>query len=1001
MAKAPELHTPEFYTIEAGTPFVDALAQGLLDRAGDDPAALAAMRVLLPTRRACRALRDTFLRIGGGRPLLLPRLTPLGDADEDELEIGEGPGLPPGTPPALPPQRRLLLLARLVMGLPAYESAPDRALALAESLGRLMDQIHTEGLSFSALAGLVPGDYARHWQITVDFLSILSERWPLILAENGVIDTADRRNRVIRALAARWRDLPPPGPVIAAGSTGSIPATADLLHTVACLPQGCVVLPGLDRGMDDDNWAAIGETHPQATLKHLLGLCGADRRAVRDWPHGPVPASPAADEPPALAAKKLEMRRWLAREAMRPEATAGAWRALKDTLGGDSHALLQKSLQQITRLDCDTQQEEAAAIAVLLRETLETPGLRAALVTPDRGLARRVAACCRRWNIEIDDSAGRTLAGSRAGAFLRLCAAAALDGFRPAALLAALRHGLCAADRDLANRLELSVLRGPYTGSGFSFIYQKLDTDAPGDKLLHSFVQKLESAFSAFPGPGEKRDFAAWLDAHIAAAETLAGGPDRLWTGEDGETAASFFAELRENAALLPGMELSAYLAALTRLMEGAAVRPAFGAHPRLAILGQLEARMVQADITILGGLNEGVWPPAPAADPWMSRPMRAGFGLPPAERGTGLAAHDFVQGFCAPRVVLTRSRRVDGAPAVPSRWLQRLDAVLEALDLAPWPENAAPPCLGFARLLDRAPGPPRPAARPAPVPPPEKRPGGLYVTAIEQWMRDPYSIYARHILKLKRLDDLEQEADAALRGNILHAALEQFVRENGDRLPDDAEAALLRAGRAAFGARLEDPRLWAFWWPRFERLAAWFAAHEREWRKTARPALLEAKGETAISHARGTFVLKAKADRVDILNDGRGAVIDYKTGTTPSKVEVESGLAPQLPLEAVILQDGGFEGLAAREPGYIGFWKLSGGQEPGREEQVKIADLPALAAQAREGLAGLAALFADGATPYYSLPRPDRAPPAARQIYAHLARVQEWAALGDSEEAA
>lgn len=993
--------SPCFYTIPAGVPFADALAAGIMAQAGDDPAALTAYKIMLPTRRACRNLRDAFLRLAGGKPLLLPQLLPLGEGDEDELALAGAFAEEGDLPPAIAPLRRRLLLAKLVMKLPDYEDKPDGALAVAAELARLMDQIHTEGLSMDDLATLVPEDYAAHWNITLEFLKILSAAWPEILAAEGVIDGAVRRDKLIRARARFWAENPPQTPIIAAGSTGSIPATSALLRVIAGLPQGSVILPGLDRAIDDESWAALEDSHPQATLRNLLKDADIERHAVEDWPY--TPPADLADEPPGLAARKDEMRRWLARETMRPAATAEAWRKISSTLDGDKKDALSRSLSQVRRFDCDTAQEEANLIALLMRQSLETPGHRTTLVTPDRNLAQRVAATLRRWDIAVDDSAGIPLCETSAGRFLLLCAQAATDGLKPSSLLSLLRHDRVRLDENRAQILSLTekaehfLLRGIAPGPGFSGLFRRLDMKKNDGKDpppgLAEFLQKLEAAFAPLLDLCEKENapFEEFLTAHIALAETLAGGPDHLWRGEDGEESALFLSQLREEAALLPAMTGEDYSAVIRQLMSTNAVRPRYGLHPRLSILGQLEARLIQADLVILGGLNEGTWPPAPAADPWMSRPMRSAYGLPPPERGIGLAAHDFVQGFCAPHVVLTRALRAGNAPSVPARWLQRLDTVLAAAGFDPAAQCPAP-YLMMARTLDHPGEAAAPVQRPAPTPPAEKRPTSLYVTAIEKLMRDPYSIYARYILKLRKLDALEKEPDAAQRGDIMHEALARFVTAHPDDLPDNAEEILLSMGRDAFGAHLDTPRLWAFWWPRFVRLAAWFVTHEKDWRKNAKPAAMETKGEAQI----GFFTICAKADRIDILNDGSGAVIDYKTGGTPPAKAVLAGLAPQLPLEAFILAEGGFKDAGKRNPGYIGFWKLTGGRKAGEEVIIKSDDYVALAEKARHGLAGLVTIFADENTPYFSLPDPDRAPPAAWQDYAHLARVQEWAALGE-----
>ncbi|MEK9754492.1 MAG: double-strand break repair protein AddB, partial [Rhodospirillaceae bacterium] len=705
---APDTRPARVYTIPPGWPFVDALTAGLWRQAEERAELLAAMTVLLPTRRAARALREAFLRLGAGRAMMLPRMMPLGDMDDDELVIESdaftgGPGDDVLLQqPAISGLRRQLMLARLIMARPDHPESPEQAMFLAAELARLLDQVHTERLDFAALADLVPEDFADHWKITLQFLTLLTELWPGILAETGAVDAALRRNMLLEARSRAWTNSPPAIPVIAAGSTGSIPATADLLAVIARLPEGAVVLPGLDREAPEDVWENLAPSHPQYGMAQLIRHLGVARGDVADWP-----AAPAA--PTASARTRL------VNAALAPAGRSGAAkidaRAVADALAG------------VTRLDCPGPAEEANAIALMMRRALETPGRTAALVTPDRGLARRVAAALRRWNVEIDDSAGQPLAETPPGAFLRLVASAAADRLRPVTLLALLKHPLAglgrrrAECRQLARAFEIAVLRGPAPAPGIPGLRAALAEAVAEAKTrmpeLPGFIDDLETALAPLAEAlSDRRPLAELVRAQAATAERLAAcdsesGADALWHGDAGEQAAGLIEELAEAArafdavgAISPGDFATLFEAALA----GRVVRPSFGSHPRLFIWGLLEARLQRADLAILGGLNEGTWPPEAAANPWMSRPMMAAFGLPQPERRLGLTAHDFVQGLGAAEVVLTRAERVGGTPTVPSRWLRRIDNLLERLGhkdaLVP-----AEPWLGWAAALDRPAG--------------------------------------------------------------------------------------------------------------------------------------------------------------------------------------------------------------------------------------------------------------------------------------------------------
>ena len=1020
----------KIFSIPPAVCFVDALAAGLLRRWGGDPVALSRVSVLLPTRRACRTLRDGFLRATDGRPLLLPRLMPLGDLDAEELELA-GEDAPAGAldlPPAMPALARRLLLSQLIakwserhglMGtghlLPA-----DQAANLAGELARLLDQIETEGLSFDGLAGLVPEDYAAHWQTTLRFLRILSEEWPAVQTAAGCIGPAERRRRLLVAQAAAWRARPPAGPVVVAGSTGSIPATAALIAEVARLPQGLIVLPGLDREADAATWEALGEdpSHPQHGMARLLEQLGVERDRVGDWPHG---------EPAAGAAARAEF----VAAALRPAATTTGWRELA---AGPAKARLAGAMDGVARIDCPGASEEALVIALLLRQSLDVEGRTASLVTPDRALARRVAAELRRWDIEVDDSAGTPLTDTAPGNFLRLTARMMAERLAPVALLAALKHPLAAGGRSQGGfrqkvrALELAVLRGPRPAPDFAGLLAALRA-ARADQTLIAWVAELARQAAPFgqaladrPGRLERifaahLRFAEWLagghatgghatgghatgghatGGHATGGKTT-GGERRLWQKDAGEAAAGFAADLLAAAGDAPPVSGDGYTALLGALMAGRVVRPRYGSHPRLAILGPLEARLQHSDVVVLGGLNEATWPGEVDPGPWLSRPMRKDFGLPTPERRIGLAAHDFAQLVAAPRVYLTRATRVEGTPTVPSRWLLRLDALLSALGRADGLRQEATQWLAWAGQLDR-PARLAPQGPPSPRPPVAARPRSLSVTRVETWMRNPYGLYARSILALRPLEPLDADPGAAEKGILIHRALEEFLTAHPDRLPDDPAAALIATGEAVFEAVRAKPGLWAFWWPRFLRIARWFAAAERHRRADSRRSWSEVTGTLELAGPAGPFRLLAKADRIDHLAGGGLAILDYKTGALPSAKAIELGFAPQLPLEAAIALAGGFREVPGEAaPARLEFWRLTGGEPPGEAKLVK-GDPRQLAEVALDGLRRLVAAYDQESTAYTAVPRPDWAP--RFDDYAHLARIKEWSAGAVGEEA-
>jgi ATP-dependent helicase/nuclease subunit B len=999
--------------IPANLPFLDVLAHRWQDGGGQDGggqagtgasgADLARGLILLPTRRAARALADAFLRAAGGRPMLLPRIAAIGAPDEAPLALAGALELPP----AIAQADRLAALSRLILGLPADQGGAgraDRAWMLARELATLMDEAERAELDLqAALRDAADIAHAEHWDVTLRFLDIVTNAWPAWRAAQGLMNPAARQIRLLRAQCAAWQESPPPDPVWVAGTTAGIPAVAALLGVVARLPHGQVVLPGLDREFSPEAWDALDPTHPQAGLRDLLRRLGATRADVAEWPPAVHVAAHLNTAPPAVPAGRVG----LLSRAMLPAMALRAWR---EPAGAD--------LAGLSRLVPADQQEEAAAIALVLRDSVEKPGAVAALVTPDRALAGRVAAELRRWGIVADDSAGEALGETPPAMFLRLLARAVADGLGPVALLGLLKHPLAAAGlpppecRAAARALEISILRGPRPPPGLPGLRRALDrTGGPRDSAAHDLLPRLESCLAPLLRVAGAVAVAprAALEALIEAAEALAAtaaqtGPARLWAEAEGEALATLLAEARQAFTQLPDQPPDVLPGLLDALLEGQRVRSRralrghaeAAEHPRVFIWGLLEARLQTADTIVLGGLAETVWPPATDPGPWMSRPMRARAGLPSPEERVGQAAHDFAMAACAaPDVVLCCPRRRDSAPAVPARWLARLDALLAGRGEA----MPVHPAASWARQLDLPAGRPRPVAPPRPVPPLVLRPRRLRVTEIQTWLEDPYAIHAGHILKLHKLRPLEEATDAADYGSLVHRGLEFFFTEAGAGWPADAPARLREKMDLALREAGLRPALMEWWTPRLHRIADWVCAREVERRSLAAPSVvsIECTGEWRLD-VPGGFILRGRADRIERRGDGALAIFDYKTGAPPTEAQVERGLAPQLPLEAAMAAAGAF-GEALRGPtGELAYWHLTGGFSPGEERALFKGNADAIAAAidtAETMLRRLIAAYDEPNRPYLSQPHPGRLPRFSD--YRQLARVDEWNLAGDT----
>lgn len=993
---------PHLFTISPDRPFLETLARAVLkgfpcaDARAPGPLDLARWTILLPTRRAVRELEEIFFHLTGRGTVLLPRLRPIGDIDEDLLapEMGhEELGKPVSAP------GQLLLLMDLIdewaAANPATRlaqeiaAAPHQAGGLALSLAEFLDTVETEDVDVARIAELYGLEAARHREAILEFLAIARERYPQRLAAEKAIGPQARRSAVLRHEARRLEDTRTDRPFIAAGSTGSIPATCALLKAIANLPHGAVVLPGLDQMMDEASWTAVGPTHPQHALKQLLGRLNATRQMVREL--GDAEPGPRA---------------WLASEVMRPAEASHVW---NNSLKGAAERIA-AGIEGVELVETRSIQEQAVTAALILRECLETPGRTGCLITPDRQLARRVKVELKRWNVTINDSAGEPLIRFGGASLLNLLIEAILGGYTAETLAALLRHDLVRFGllpeqaRHHAGLIELALLR---TGTGAPEISQlphalRIATDRKTRYQLHLLLQTVTdeqwestiaycSRIAAVLAPllgAHPTTLEAHIERLTGACEAMAG--EAFWLGEGGDVLQEAVRLLKEESRLLRQCDLRRAAAIIRHWLHGLPVRgQQHGASP-LTILGLLEARLIPADVVVLAGLNEGTWPGAPDCGPWINRPMRETLALKQPEAQIGQTAHDFVQAFCNRQVKLLWSRRIGDSPGTPSRWVQRLQMILETAKLRERCSNASWPLL--ARKLS-APQKVTPTGMPKPRPAVPLRPTGLSVTRIERLIRDPYAIYARHVLRLEPVKPISSAPDPARRGIIFHGAIGDFLSAFPQDLPADVAAQVeARAGR--YFAQIADyPGLVSFWWPRFRRIARWMAEEEPKWREGMERVVAERKGKLTFPVRDSQFMLTCRVDRIDLMADGTARIIDYKTGTAPSQRQVEIGIAPQLTLQAAILAQGGFEGVARKQTSEIAYVHLSGADPAGDKKVMKLPVME-LAGQHLAQLQALLCAYAVETQPYY--PRAMMEKDEDAGDYDHLSRFREWTLSGD-----
>jgi ATP-dependent helicase/nuclease subunit B len=692
-------------------------------------------------------------------------------------------------------------------------------------------------------------------------------------------------------------------------------------------------------------------------------------------------------------------------------------------------AMAAEGFEGLRVVEAADEREEALIVAIALRETLERPGAHAALVTPDRGLAERVAVELKRWGVEVDDSAGLPLGRWPAGSLLRLILEAVLAEMAPVVLVPLLAHPLCrlGLGRDVlaqgAAALEIGTWRGQAVGRGMPGLEAALgnwqairksghiprprkrltaEDQAAAAKVLHALgtaSATLREAFAA-ETPALAAVVAAARMAVTAFSTSEAGAP-LAFAGPDGEALSGLFDDLTAAEAVMP-LDGTArdFVAILDGLLAETVVKRAAPGYPRVAIWGLLEARLLEADHVVLGGLNETVWPPQTTTDSFINRPMRAELGLSPPERRVGQTAHDFVMAALAPQVTLTRPRKAGEAETIASRFWQRLQAVTPQPVWAKAVDEGAK-LRALAGVLS-APADAKPIGRPAPCPPRDLQPLSLSVTEVETLYRDPYQIHARRILQLDALDDLVADPTAQDRGKLLHGIVEEFTKTYPEGLPADALGQLIGIGARLFRAYDDVPEVRAFWWPRFLLTAGHFIRWEERRRGDIAKIGVELFTAASFPLADGSsFRLSGRADRIELTREPALRIVDFKTGAPPSKAQVEKGFAPQLTLEAELAARAGFEGLAGPTPvAAVLYMKLH--HDPRGWAKDKPLDfdgepLADVAARHLERLFEYLDGLRSGREPFVSRRAPDYIRYASP--YDHLARVKEWSAAPGGDE--
>lgn len=922
----------KIYNIPFGLDFCDILAEKLLNETKEDALKLAEYVVILPTSRASRNLQKAFS--AKAKNMILPQIISLNMIDEDDISLLGNKEISQ----TISNIKRGFVLTSFIMEVKAFEMNKAQALQLAFELGNLFDKIETQKLSIKNLDQIIPEEFSEHWQVTLEFLYQVYDQWQEYLQAHNLISKAEQRNLILKSQQKIWQDSNKN--IIIAGFSSTIPAMLDLMKTVYHLPNGEILIQGLDRSLE---FSDLSEVDYLYGVYEIINHLDIDKKQIADF------------------CNAQNIRQELTSLAMLPSDKTTAWRL--------DNSISRETLKNTSYIECENEQNEAEIISLILRKELETPVQTVSLITPDRNLARCVASNLEKWNITANDSSGQPMQHTPVVNWLKLVLNMVVDNFSPVSFLACMKHPFASCGENKAS---------------FKANLRTLEKEIRKKKSVNLSVFILDKI--SFLKSSTEMPFADFLKAHILLAEQLASTDDKkgseiIWKSECAEEVANFIHEIFENSTGEP-ITIEEYETMFSLIISGQQVRKKYGFHPRLSILGLTESRLTKTDVTVLGGLNEGIWPPEPDVDGWMSRPMKKDFGMLSPDVNIGLSAFDFSNAFNFDKVYLTRAKKSNTSINIKSRFINRLEGVLQSKNLnlpinLEWEE--------LAKKLNHAEFEETQRANPCPHVESRFR-DSISVSAVDILRKDPYAFYASRILKLKKLDDVEEEISVATKGTIIHACLEEFIKQYPKELPENAEQELLLIGQKVFDDNIGNSNYYSFWWPKFENIVTWFIDNEKVRREINgyQNLAVETSGSIDINGVKVT----AKADRIDVGVDGV-EIIDYKTGNPPSMKAMETLRYVQLPIEALIANANGF-GIdkTTNNVSDISVWSLKGkAQEGNKTPSISVSE--ELLNNTDEMLSNLISYFQQADTTYPAEPNIYKS--LRYNDYEHLSRLKLW----------
>lgn len=938
------------YSIPFSAPFLETIADYLLSR--QSTFSLSQWTIFLPTHRAGQALSDILFRKEKEKTFVLPRILSLGDLDPEEIVLSsqEGTEKLSFPRPIISAYRRKLLLASLISKF-QYTDHPisfDQALIWAESLLSFIDEMQTEGIDLKTLkdVSFTSGGHAEHLEKIQKFLTLLGENWDKILEDEYCIESIVWQRQLMKAQADFLEKQQKDAPLMIAGSMGTIDSTSHLIKVIAHLNNGVVILSGFQQDLSTE---ILSPHHPQFLLRRLLDK---------------IEVSP-------LEVQKLDLNK---------KSSLFLEHIFDDQCKAEERVA--SCLENIQYVEASDEGEEARLVAIAIRKSLEEGKRKIVCISPNQKLLRRISTELRFWSLSVFREK-KPLIEEKTGSFLHLISLWFSEPFPAVSVASTFKHVFVSKKKETWLLFEKYVL-GRWGGT---LSFDALDyfsgrrtgeIDVQKEEEVKVFYQELKGFFQSFP---HERSLGFYLDKMEKILQWLLESDkkiEEIFLSEDPQTASEFqqlWADLRKSSSLMmehPKQVSDIFFNLLSRHQAGN-IRAEN--NDIILFMSPAEARFIEADFTILVGLNEGTWPAEVRVDPFFSSSMRHHIGLPSVENKIGQSAHDFLSFLCREGPILvTRSLKTGGSPSVPSRFLSHLTLFLNKHSVQ---FSSGENLKGWMKSLTEVPRL-KNLLPPAPIPPVSHRPKKLSITDIGVLLKDPYSIYAKHILKLVPLNGFASKDKARLFGLFAHHFLHRWHSHPEDFMRD----AWVEKAKFLFECYMGPIDQARLWWEKFLLLFDWVKG-----KKKLKNSLTEVKGEMILAQDASLFTIFGRADRID-WNENEAILIDYKTGAPPSLSDIKKGKAHQLALEALILLKNGFNGVpsqvALKE---LQYWGLLSGEIV----SIKEEDLPAVVSQTRENLENLIESFQREDMPYLSYPKGV----VKGGPYDHLSRVQEWSTIG------